>query len=163
MTKTERDSTGRDSTDQRCRVAREWITTHYDDRIIPLRVFSDHEVPRKNVSSFDPDEDARQVGHIRQCEACEDWLPTVCEPKWIDRQRRLSQYCCPSLFAAVEEPKPDRLPVKLRYYAPERWEGSYAWELGVGQHTFGRRSLIINYCPFCGELIRTPDGPPSRV
>jgi len=159
MAKIDGDTSDQSSTSQDCRVARHWMTTYYDGLIIPLRFFSDQEVPRRSVASFDPAEDSKQVGHLRQCEACDDWLQSVCEPEWIDRQRRLSRYCCARLFGAVEEPKSDNLPIRLRHYAPERWEGGSAWELGVGEHTFGRRSLIINYCPFCGKLIKTPDGP----
>lgn len=143
---------------QKCSVARHWMITHYDDRIIPLRFFSDREVPR-NVASLDPTEDSKQVGHLRQCEACNDWVQTVCEPELIDRQRRLSQYCCSLLFGAVEEPGSDSLPIRLRYHALDRLDRGPSWELGVGEHSFGRRSIFINYCPYCGELIQSPDGP----
>lgn len=157
MKKIDGDTSAQGSTSQECGIARRWMTDYYDELMVPLRFFSDEEVPKKTTASFDPAEDSKQVSHLRHCDSCNDWLQTICEPEWIDRQRRLSQYCCAQLFGALEEPKPDDLPIRLRHYAPEQWEGCSAWELGVGDHSFGRRSLIIGYCPFCGKRIKTAD------
>ena len=72
---------------------------------------------------------------------------------------RLSKYCCPQLFSAVEEPHSDRMRISLEYFAPPNCEGSHYWKLTIADkdHTLG--SLMINYCPFCGNPVRVADAP----
>lgn len=142
-----------------CASAREWASTHYDQEIIPLRYYSDQEVPRKDNPAYDPARDKIQIAHLRNCNKCSVWLGTVCDPEWIDRQRRLSRYCCPQLFGAVEEPERGQMRIELHYYSPRHYEGAHNWLLKPVGDMQRLGSLLINYCPFCGRSIRVPGEP----
>ena len=147
----------------KCKKARDWLATHYGDPYsIGQRLAVDAPnkySSRRHAGGYSSAQDAVHISHAIECNQCSAWISAVVGDKVLDRQRRLAQYCCPQLFGAVEEPKPKALPIKLRYYAPERWEGSFAWVLSLTDDKFERHTLVVNYCPFCGELIKTPERP----
>lgn len=121
-------------------IARDWFTTQYKDKaIVALRYFYDKEVPRTNNDSFDPAIDAEVVKHVRSCESCENWIYDYAGEVLIQRQRKLSQYCCPQMFGAVEEPKSIRIQISHARDSELQW--------------FVNSQTIINYCPWCGKKL----------
>jgi len=112
---------------------------------------------RRVADGFSSEEDAERISHAINCKQCSSWISEVVGEKVLRRQSRLAQYCCSQLFGAIEEPKRSSLPIKLSYDAPERLEGAHRWILSLADDKIGRQTLFINYCPFCGELIETPE------
>jgi hypothetical protein len=128
-----------------CLAARDWMARYYDDVILPLRYYSDKEVPRRGVPGFDSAEDARCVSHVRGCAECFGWMRDVAGERVMERQHRLAQYCCGQMFSAVEKPKTScRLQLGYDYKAE-------------AQRRYLNAGVTINYCPWCGSLL--PNGP----
>lgn len=159
------DPTSRDGSEpgSKCKKAREWLATHYGNPYsIGHRLAVD--APRKyssrrHADGYSDEKDAAHISHAIGCDQCSDWISAVVGEKIIRRQRRLAHYCCPQLFGAIEEPKRSTLHIKLRYEAPERFEGASKWILSLANDKIERSTLFVNYCPFCGQLINTPERP----
>ena len=120
------------------------MARYYDVVIMPLRYYTDKEVPRRNAPGFDSTEDALWVSHVRGCPSCVGWVRDTAGERMMERQCRLAQYCCPQMFGAVETPK-TVCRVQLGYdYKAE----GHRWYLNT--------ETSINYCPWCGS--RLPNG-----
>lgn len=149
-----------------CRKARVWLATHYGNPYsighrlavaAPTKYSS-----RRKADGYGVEEDASRIAHAVECEQCSTWTSAVVGEKVLSRQRQLAQYCCPQLFGAIEEHNRTSLQIKLRYEAPEQLEGSHRWVLSLADDRIERSTLLVNYCPFCGELIKTPDMPQTN-
>ena len=77
----------------------------------------------------------------------------------MSRQDRITKYCCPKLFGALEEPRPGQMRISLKYFAPPNCEGSYYWRLTMAESKDEAGSLLVSNCPFCGKPIRVADSP----
>ena len=159
------DPTNRDGSapSSKCKKAREWLATHYGNPYsIGHRLAVDAPnkyATRRGSDGYSFAEDAMHISHAIECDQCSDWISAVVSERILRRQRRLAQYCCPQLFGAIEEPNRSTLHIKLRYEAPEQLEGCYRWVLSLADDRIERSTLLVNYCPFCGELIKTPERP----
>ena len=131
-----------------CLAAREWMATYYDSAIIPLRVFSDTEVPVRGRPVFGSTEDMECVAHVRQCGDCRDWMHTVADEKWVVRQGRLARYCCAQMFGAVEEPKSSSHKIE--------WLHAVHPDYGPFWSIDGKATHLA-FCPWCGH--RMPSKP----
>ncbi|WP_295802205.1 hypothetical protein [uncultured Microbulbifer sp.] len=116
------------------------METQYKDKaIVALRYFSDFEVPRIANNTFDPEVDGEAVKHLRTCDSCREWIHEYAGPSLMERQSKLSQYCCPQMFGAVEEPKNLRLQLSMARDSGLQW--------------FLNGQTVINYCPWCGKKL----------
>ena len=124
----------------KCSIAQDWMVAHYKDKaIVALRYFYDKEVPRMANDSFDSKIDKEVLDHLRSCESCKNWVSMYSGVQLMERQRKLSQYCCPQMFGASEEPKKIRIQIS---YTPDS-----------GMRWFVNGQTMINYCPWCGAQL----------
>jgi hypothetical protein len=49
--------------------------------------------------------------------------------------------------------------VSLEYFAPPNCEGSHYWKMMLADDQNKIGTLMINYCPFCGNPVRAADSP----
>lgn len=146
------------SSSSRCRQTRDWLQTYYGPpHIMAARFYGSSSSGLLNAGDFDPATDERLLSHARACKDCEKWVTSACGEDIMRRQRRLTKYCCPLLFGAVEEPRQGRMRIRLEYCAPPNCEGSHYWKLTMADGASERGHLLINYCPFCGNPIRVAD------
>ena len=124
-----------------CLASREWMVKFYHEEIIPLRVFSDRQAPRRNQQDFSSVEDAHQVLHFRECGKCHAWMYAAIPEKWITRQGRLARYCCPQMFVAVEEPKSRGH--SIQWHQAVHPDNGPFWSID-GKTTY------LAHCPWCG-------------
>lgn len=109
--------------------------------MIALCYYSD-EPP---VSDRDLDADQKARRHIKTCPKCRMWIHFAIPEAVMQRQYRLSRYCCAGMFVAVEEPSgKDKIDFELF-----RGEDP-CWRIN------GKRSFI-SFCPWCGKKL--PDKP----
>ena len=124
----------------KCSIVRDWMVAHYKDKaIVALRYFCDKEVPRMANDSFDSKIDNEVLDHLRSCESCKSWISKYSGVQLIERQRKLSLYCCPQMFSAAEEPKKIRIQISHTPDSGMRW--------------FMNGERIISYCPWCGARL----------
>ncbi len=127
-----------------CRGHREWLVDRYKvEAVIALRYFSD-DLP---VTEGDRATDENAARHIRKCPKCREWIHSIVPDDVLHRQRRLTQYCCPGMFVAVEE-SDGRLKNRIAF---ELFRGEDPCWMIDGKHSFA------SYCPWCG--IKLPDKP----
>ena len=139
-----------------CKEAQTWLDRHYSiGHSIALRYFSTECTGRINKHDFDSTTDMALLAHVKECSNCYAWIVARVGPALLERQKRLTQYCCAILFGAVEEPEGDNLKISLTPN-PQR-DGGHNWRLSLVSDSGDTNSLIINYCPFCGKLVKTAD------
>ncbi|NKC00307.1 MAG: hypothetical protein GKR90_17725 [Pseudomonadales bacterium] len=139
-----------------CNQAQDWLDHHYSfGHAIALRYFSMECTGRINRDDFDPKTDTDLLAHVKECSECYAWIVENVGLELLERQKRLTEYCCPVLFGAVEEPKGGNLQLKLTPY-PQR-DGGHNWSLSLDSGSGEESTLIVNFCPFCGNLIQTAD------
>ena len=92
--------------------------------------------------------------HFVDCPSCLEWLGQQVEEPFLIRARDAAEYCCLSMYMAVEETDPEtglvgRLPKeKVRF---SLWRGEDPmW-------TIGSEGCAISHCPWCGK--RLPNSP----
>jgi hypothetical protein len=124
----------------------EMVRLYRIDSIIALRFFSDeyYESSRDPTVDSDSHRDKQYVSHIRECSKCVDWIHAVVGPQTMERQCRLVQYCCASMFAAVEEAKINRIEFKIFRGEDPCWSINGQWS-------------FMQFCPWCGTQL--PDHP----
>ena len=127
-----------------CRAQREWLTTHYQlEPLIALKFFSGI-LP---VIENEPAAANAAIEHVRKCPKCREWFHSVIPADVLHRQSRLSRYCCPGMFVAVEESGArNKNKITFELYRGE----DPCWMIG------GVRSFI-SFCPWCGKKL--PDKP----
>lgn len=127
-----------------CRGNRAWLTAYYKfPEMIALRFFSD-EVPVENKIKGD---EQKAVKHIRECPKCREWFHSIVPTNVLQRQQRLSKYCCPGMFTAVEEPTTRTTP----RFSFTMFRGEDPCWMIDGMNAFAC------YCPWCGKKL--PDKP----
>jgi hypothetical protein len=127
-----------------CQRNRAWLTERYKDpEIITLRYFSD-EVPVANNVKHD---EGKVVKHIRECPKCREWFHFITPTNILQRQHRLSKYCCAGMFCAVEESTSRSTPCFS--FTMFRGEDPCWMIEGI--------SAFASYCPWCGKKL--PNGP----
>jgi len=127
-----------------CRGNRAWLTDYYNrPEMIALRFFSD-EVP---ISNKVKDDEQKVVKHIRQCPKCRGWFHAIVPANILQRQRRLSNYCCAGMFTAVEESANIATP----RFSFTMFRGEDPCWMINGDYAFAC------YCPWCGKKL--PDRP----
>ena len=141
-----------------CDSAREWMLTHYKDQaLVALRYYTDDDVGRV-PPSLDSDQDKRHVSHIRHCEECADWIRSFAGEKWMKRQSRLAQCCCPRMFGILEEEKrkgrDSHMEFKKELHHPDV---GWLWHQKFYYREVSVFSYQVNYCPWCGKHIKIPD------
>lgn len=142
----------------KCKQAQDWMQKHYEPPpLMALRFHGDASSGRLSRDDFDQSVDDDLLSHAKECDECKRWVTSVCGEDLMRRQRRLTEYCCPQLFGAIEEPRRDHLRIELEYYSPPNYEGAHNWRLTMPDSTNKRAFLLINYCPFCGKPIRIAD------
>ncbi len=101
-----------------------------------------------------PEIESAAVVHIRGCRACVVWLKRVVSERALRRGKRMGDYCCWWMFAAVEEPGSLGLSMHFGLYRDE----DPCWFID-------KRAAFAQFCPWCGA--RLPSGPfdekPERV
>lgn len=123
-----------------CRGHREWMVDRFKiEASIALRYFSD-DLP---VSEDDRATDESAARHIRKCPKCREWIHHIVPESVLQRQRRLTQYCCAGMFVAVEEADAD---TKNRI-AFEFFRGEDPCWMIDGKYSFA------SYCPWCGSKL----------
>jgi hypothetical protein len=90
------------------------------------------------------DEGQKAIVHIQSCEKCNLWLRDLTSNDAIERMERLSRYCCPQMFAAVEEPQDKSIHLKIRRFRDEN-----LWMLDQPDREFGFE--FFSFCPWCGN------------
>ena len=129
-----------------CADARRWLVRHYGDpHILALRFFgSVHNSGRIAHDDFTEEEDLDRVAHAKGCASCETWVWAVVGLKVMHRQRRLAEYCCSLMFAAVEEPR--RGYVRVQFGKRFHPESGPSWSIEES-------TIAIAYCPWCGQQL----------
>ena len=133
-----------------CRGHREWLVDRFKiEASIALRYFSD-DLP---VSEGDRGTDENAARHIRKCPKCREWIHSIIPENVLQRQRRLTKYCCAGMFVAVEESDE----IAKNRIAFELFRGEVPCWMIDGKHSFA------SYCPWCGSqlpnqpFIQSPD------
>ena len=127
-----------------CLGNRAWLTDYYmSPEMIALRFFSE-EVPVNNKIKED---EQKVVNHIRQCPKCREWFHSIVPTNVLQRQHRLSKYCCAGMFTAVEESTIRATP----RFSFTMFRGEDPCWMIDGINAFA------SYCPWCGK--RLPDKP----
>jgi hypothetical protein len=145
------------SSDAVCSAAREWMLQHYkDEAIVALRYYTDEEVPRV-TPSLDADLDKRHVSHIRDCERCTAWVRSFAGEKWMERQRRLAECCCPRMFGILEAEKRKGRDSHMEFKKEWHHDAGWLWHQKFYYGEVSVFSYQVNYCPWCGRNIRLPD------
>jgi hypothetical protein len=122
---------------------REWLIGRYKlDSMIALKYYSE-DIP---VSENDTLTDEKSIGHVRKCPKCREWIHHVIPTSVMQRQHRLTRYCCAGMFVAVEESKKKENRIDFEMFRGE----DPCWRID------GVRSFI-SYCPWCGKKL--PDKP----
>jgi hypothetical protein len=121
-----------------CRANREWVVSRYRDfSMIALWFFRD-DLP---IAEADRATDQKAMRHLRSCPKCRNWLHFVVPEDVLQRQYRLTRYCCAGMFVALEESD-----------APNR----VSFELFRGEDPCwmidGYRSFA-SFCPWCGSKL----------
>ena len=126
-----------------CRSNREWLVDRYKSiESIALRYFSD-DLP---IKEGDRATDEKSLQHVRRCPRCRDWIHAIVPADVLERQSRLTKYCCAGMFVAVEEPQRSTNHLSFEMFRGE----DPCWKID-GQYTFA------SYCPWCGK--RLPSQP----
>ena len=92
---------------------------------------------------YSPGPGKRSVAHIQQCDQCRKWLKKLIPQPIFKRHYRMSRYCCPLMYAAIEEPKESRIRIKVLW-----WRGEAVWLVDQGKKTTLSNSFC--FCPWCG-------------
>ena len=120
-----------------CGRNRGWLVDRYcTEAIIALRYYSDNEP----VAERDQEADAKAIEHVRKCPKCREWIHHVTPKDIMKRQHKLSKYCCPGMFVAVEEPKNEKERITFYMFRNE----DPCWHIEGVIDT-------ISYCPWCGK------------
>ena len=140
-----------------CSAAQEWMLRHYkDEAIVALRYCTDAEVPRA-TSSLDVDQDKAHVSHVRQCEQCTQWVRTFAGEKWMERQCRLAQCCCPRMFGILEDEKRKGRDSHMEFKREPHHDAGWLWYQKFYYREVSVFFYQVNYCPWCGKHIKIPD------
>jgi hypothetical protein len=143
--------------DAACNAAREWMLRHYkDEAIVALRYYTDDEVPRA-TQTLDADQDKRQVSHVRGCERCTQWVRSFAGEKWMERQHRLAQCCCPRMFVVVEAERRKGRDSHMEFKREPDHDAGWLWYQKFYYREVSIFSYQVNYCPWCGKHIKVPD------
>jgi hypothetical protein len=126
-----------------CRSNRSWLVDRYKiDAMIALRYYSD-EMP---LSERDASSDNKATEHIRKCPKCREWINSVIPKPILQRQHRLTKYCCAGMFVAIEESQKGKNKITFQLFRGE----DPCWMID-GVNSF------ITFCPWCGKKL--PDKP----
>ena len=113
--------------------------------LAPLILFGSDGFPNDGTN-----EGENAVAHIQTCEKCNLWLRDLTNTDAIQRMERLSRYCCPQMFVAVEEPEDESIHLKIRLFRDEN-----LWMIDQPSRGFGFE--FFSFCPWCGK--RFPEHP----
>ena len=90
------------------------------------------------------------VEHLQSCKKCQYWAKEFTTTDNMARMERLSQYCCPQMFVAVEESNQADIHLQFRQFRDE-----YLWMVDQKDREFGFE--FFSFCPWCGnKLPETP-------
>lgn len=137
------------SLESSCERSRKFLVRTPSFHVLALYHYSDEPVFPPHQEEHD-----KAVSHHRSCTKCLTWIKAVVPEEIMKRQSQLSQYCCSQLFAAVEEKSRGKLKINLDYYSPPNYEGAHNWKLTISEYPEIKDSMLINYCPFCGDSIK---------
>ena len=147
-----------------CQAARAWMERYHGlGHALALWFYAEDPAQSGHFAreGFNERDDEHHLAHVRACPDCTDWIHSEVGATVMRRQYRLLQYCCSQLFATVEEPRSGRLGLKLSYYSPGHYEGAHNWRLTLRDHKEIDESLLVNYCPYCGQQIRAARDEPD--
>ncbi len=92
--------------------------------------------------------------HFVGCESCLEWLGKQVEERFFVRARDAAEYCCLSMYMAVEETAPGKQGItgssmeKVRFSLFRGEDPTW---------TIGSQGCNISHCPWCGK--RLPNSP----
>ncbi len=112
-----------------------------DYHIIPMIVLEYFEAKKASQTKNDSKE---PISHLLKCPKCIKWLHDVTPKDILSRQKRITEYCCASMYCAVEETKSNDIKISFTMYRNE----DPCWMI-EGKDTF------ISFCPWCG--LKLPD------
>ncbi|WP_215399548.1 hypothetical protein [Rheinheimera oceanensis] len=107
--------------------------------LAPMIIFGSDGYPNDGTS-----EGQKAVEHIQTCKKCKLWVRDLTQTEDIVRMERLSRYCCPQMFVAVEEPKQEGLHLKIRQFRDEN-----LWMIDQPGREIGFE--FFGFCPWCGN------------
>ena len=122
-----------------CRANREWIVERYKVPTMIALKFLGHEAPGRGQEA---EADAKVVRHLHECPKCRAWVHRIVPADAMRRQKRLSRYCCASMFCACEEAKAGNTNISYELFRGE----DPCWKID-GNYSF------ISYCPWCGRKL----------
>jgi len=122
-----------------CRANREWIVERYKVPTMIALKFLDHEAPGRGQEA---EAGAKVVRHLHECPKCRAWVHRIVPADAMRRQKRLSRYCCASMFCACEEAKAGDTSISFELFRGE----DPCWKID-GNYSF------ISYCPWCGRKL----------
>ncbi|GAA0662810.1 hypothetical protein [Rheinheimera tangshanensis] len=111
------------------------------DHLAPMILFGSDGFP--NDGTKDGQE---AVEHIQTCMKCKSWIRDLTSAEDRERMERLTRYCCPQMFVAVEEPKEDGIHLISRHFRDER-----LWMIDQPDREFGFE--FFSFCPWCGNKL----------
>ncbi len=83
------------------------------------------------------------LDHLLKCPKCREWFHEIVPAKILKRQKRITQYCCASMYCAVEEHS-NKKDLKIKF---TMFRGEDPCWLIDGKNTF------IIFCPWCGKKL----------
>jgi len=88
--------------------------------------------------------------HFVGCESCLEWLGEQVEKRYFIRAKDAAEYCCLSMYMAVEETDPGKEVI------PGSTKEKVRFRLFRGEDpewTIGSKGCVINFCPWCGKIL----------
>jgi len=86
------------------------------------------------------------IDHLRSCNVCLVWFRHIIPEEIVERNEKMTFYCCGAMFCAVEESELHSLP----RFSFETYRDDELWRID-------RKLACPRYCPWCGN--RLPDRP----
>lgn len=137
---------GASSLSQECVEARAKALTHKFKEVLLLEAYRDRKEGWQHGDKLKE--------HFVGCEFCLEWLGQQVEKRFLVRARDAADYCCLSMYMAVEETDPGK-EVIVRF--PMEKVRFSLWRGEDPRWTIGPNGCCIKHCPWCGK--RLPNSP----
>jgi hypothetical protein len=134
-----------------CAAIRAEISKSPSNVALILEAYRDRKEGRRNGGLKD---------HLVDCESCLNWLGTQVEERFLIRAKKAAEYCCSSMYVAVEETKSGKDEIKGTGKEQVRFS---LWRGEDPRWTIGSRGCVITHCPWCGNRLPCKPFDPAEV
>lgn len=94
------------------------------------------------------------LGHLSNCTSCQEWFKDEIGEQRFVRLQRAAEYCCMSMYIAVEE---SELASESAHWERREKVRGFSSRDNEWRWTIGPSNSYIFYCPWCGKHL--PDEP----